>query len=238
MPSVTELTAPYGNFMLQPRPGPDVCEICFNLTDGYSRCYACTKNASWLDVFVPISYSVGLEQLHHVLRSYKRLNGEIGRRFCLDLAAILWRFLDAHEICLARQAGTRRFGLVTTVPSHDHQRRLQTIVSQLVTPTRARHEPLLRRSKAELSQHQFDPQKFEATRSLENASVLLIDDTWTTGASAQSAAAALKHAGAQTVAAVTIGRHLNRGWRENDRRLRGLPSPYDWGRCAHCATSD
>src|SRR5205085_3801165 len=70
VPSVAELTAPYGNFMLAPRRGPGVCEVCFNLTDGYSRCYACTKNQPWLDAFVPISYSVGLEQLHHVLRSY------------------------------------------------------------------------------------------------------------------------------------------------------------------------
>jgi orotate phosphoribosyltransferase len=64
--------------------------------------------------------------------------------------------------------------------------------------------------------------------------VLLIDDTWTTGASAQSAAAVLKQAGARTVAAVVIGRHLNRGWHENDQRLRRLPRPFDWSRCAFC----
>ena len=58
--------------------------------------------------------------------------------------------------------------------------------------------------------------------------MLLIDDTWTTGASAQSAAAALKQAGAATVAAVVIGRHLNRDWHENDRRIRGIAQPFDW----------
>ena len=64
--------------------------------------------------------------------------------------------------------------------------------------------------------------------------MLLIDDTWTTGASAQSAAAALKAAGAGPVAAVVIGRHLNREWHENDRRLRGITRPFDWSRCALC----
>ena len=64
--------------------------------------------------------------------------------------------------------------------------------------------------------------------------MLLIDDTWTTGASAQSAAAALKAAGADR-AAVVIGRHLNREWHENDRRLRGIARPFDWGTCALCA---
>jgi hypothetical protein len=36
------------------------------------------------------------------------------------------------------------------------------------------------------------------------------------------------------VAAVVIGRHVNRNWHENDRRLRALPR-FDWGRCALCA---
>ena len=39
--------------------------------------------------------------------------------------------------------------------------------------------------------------------------VLLIDDTWTTGGHVQSAAAALKAAGAGRVVAVVLGRHLN-----------------------------
>jgi predicted amidophosphoribosyltransferase len=237
MASATELSAPYGNFMLAPRRGPGVCEICFNLTAGYRRCYACTKNASCLDAFLPISYSVGLEQLHHVLRSYKRLDNDIGRRFCLDLAAVLWHFLQLHETCVARQAGVEAFELVTTVPSRDPQRRLEQIVSQLVGPTAARHEVLLTRD-SEPPAHRFEPRKFTAVRRLEAVSILLIDDTWTTGASAQSAAAALKRGGASRVAAVTIGRHLNRAWHENDRRLRSITQPFDWDHCALCATSD
>jgi hypothetical protein len=31
-----------------------------------------------------------------------------------------------------------------------------------------------------------------------------------------------------------IGRHLNREWRQNDRRLRELVRPFDWTRCALC----
>ncbi len=64
--------------------------------------------------------------------------------------------------------------------------------------------------------------------------MLLIDDTWTTGANAQSAAAALKSAGAGPVAAVVIGRHLNREWHENDRHIRGIARQFEWSRCALC----
>ena len=84
-----------------------------------------------------------------------------------------------------------------------------------------------------MADREFDPRRFEVTRRLSGESVLLIDDTWTTGASAQSAAAALAEAGAGAVAAVVIGRYLNRDWHENDRRLRALPRPFQWDICAH-----
>jgi hypothetical protein len=41
------------------------------------------------------------------------------------------------------------------------------------------------------------------------ADVLVVDDTWVSGGSAQSAAAALKLAGAKRVAIVVLGRHVN-----------------------------
>jgi hypothetical protein len=56
---------------------------------------------------------------------------------------------------------------------------------------------------------ELQPDLFTAQRRLDGARVLLIDDTWTTGARAQSAAAAAKLAGAREVAVVVLGRHLN-----------------------------
>jgi hypothetical protein len=239
MPSVRELSALYENVMLGPRRGPNVCHICFNFTDGYTRCYACDHGARVLDAVSPVSYSVAREQLHHALASYKRLDGEVARRLGASLAAILWRFLVEHECCVARAAGTDRFELVTTVPSgdasRDERQPLRWIVGDLVGPTRARYQRLLRRSDAEVQPRTFSPEKFIADQPIQGRSVLLIDDTWTTGATAQSAAAALKAAGAGPTAAVVIGRHLNRGWHENDRRLRGIERPFEWAKCALCA---
>jgi hypothetical protein len=48
--------------------------------------------------------------------------------------------------------------------------------------------------------------------------VLLADDTWVSGGSAQSAAVALKLAGAARVAIVVLGRHLD----PEDPRSHGL----------------
>ncbi len=239
MPSVRELSALYENVMLGPRRGSDVCRTCFNFTNGYERCYACDHGRLVLDAIAPISYSVAREQLHHALASYKRLDGDVARRLGASLAAILWRFLAEHERCLACAAGTDAFELVTTVPSGDRARDelhpLRWIVGDLVAPTRTRHERLLRRSDVEAQPRAFSPGRFVATRPLQGSSVLLIDDTWTTGASAQSAAATLRAAGAGPIAAVVIGRHLNREWHENDRRIRGIARPFDWSTCGLCA---
>jgi predicted amidophosphoribosyltransferase len=238
MPTVAELTAVYGNFMLGPRRGPGVCRTCFNLTDGYDRCYACTHIESWLDAMAPISYSVAHEQLHHALAAYKRAPIVVAGRFQVELAAVLWRHLDRHESCLAREAQTKRFDLVTTVPSsdphRDAQHPLHRIVAELVKPTRDRYARVLTRSAIPTRPHEFNDQKFEPTTDLTDRSVLLIDDTWTMGANAQSAGAALKRNGATTVAALAIGRHVNRDWGQNDRRLRALESPFDWDRCPLC----
>jgi predicted amidophosphoribosyltransferase len=240
VPTVAELTAVYGNFMISPRAGPGVCERCFNLTSGFGRCYACAHTPQWLDVVAPISYSVGREQLHHALASYKRLTGEPARRFTVELAAVLWRHLARHEPCIARSApiATAQFDVVTTVPSSDPRRDqhhpLRTIVGDLAAPTRERYELLLRRSAVPVNAHTFHREKYTPIRRLDGTSVLLIDDTWTTGANAQGAACALKSTGASTVAALVIGRHINRDWGENDARLRAGRAPFTWDECPYC----
>lgn len=52
--------------------------------------------------------------------------------------------------------------------------------------------------------------------------VLVVDDTWVSGGSAQSAAAALKLAGARRVAVVVLGRHVNPASRASARFLQEL----------------
>lgn len=56
------------------------------------------------------------------------------------------------------------------------------------------------------------------------ADMLLVDDTWVSGASAQSAAAALKAAGARRVALVVIGRHVDPADPRSAEFLRTLRS--------------
>jgi hypothetical protein len=236
VPTVAELSAPYGNFMLGPRPGPGVCEVCCDLTAGGTRCFGCAHNSGWLDAVAPISYSVAHEQLHHVLAGYKRGHGTVAERFRVELAAVLWRFLAEHETCVAQAAGTSSFEVVTTVPSssalRDPGHPLPTIVGELVGATQGRYERLLRPGPGPAAPREFSLARYTATGPVGGRSILLLDDTWTTGASVHSAAATLKRAGAGVVAVVVIGRHLHREFADNDRRLRALPQPFDWSGCA------
>lgn len=242
MATVCDLSDPYANFMVGPRRGAGVCTSCFNFTRGYEHCYSCARGELWLATVVPISYSIGGEQLHRALMGYKRLSGEVARRLTVGLAAVLWRFLATHEGCVAAAAGVDAFELVTTVPSgvqeRDAAHPLRRVVGELIRPTRSRYRPVLGRSSLAIRPREVNAGKFEPRFPLHGETVLLIDDTWTTGASARSAAAALERAGAGHVAAVVIGRHINRKWHENDRRLRALDSPFDWSRCPVCYSGE
>lgn len=57
--------------------------------------------------------------------------------------------------------------------------------------------------------------------------VLVVDDTWTSGAKVQSAAVALKDAGAAQVTALVVGRWCNYTWPEHRAMLDSLTEPYD-----------
>ncbi len=226
--------------LLSPRYGLGVCPRCLNLTDGAGLCRACRASEHHLAAVVPISYSVGGEWLHQLIASYKRDADPSVPDALAVLARLCSDFLSKHERCVAGVAGLTEFQLVTTVPSSDPRRDvrhpLRTMVADLMVPTRRRYEHLLTRSAGPATPRALDAGRYEPTRRLHGEAVLLIDDMWTSGASAPSAAAALLAAGAGGVAAVVIARHLNRGWHENDVRLRRLAREnFDPGRCVICA---
>jgi hypothetical protein len=82
----------------------------------------------------------------------------------------------------------------------------------LLSPYLALTEVTLAVRPGEPLERSLNPWRFAADRGAAGAagaSVLLLDDTWVSGASAQSAAVALRMAGARHVAVVVLGRHVN-----------------------------
>ncbi len=239
MPSVAELSDPLANVMLSPAAMPGrICATCTTpIANAYTRCYACSQQPDHLAAVLPVAYSVGGEQYHLALRHYKDgRTPALRNRLTVQLAAVLWRFLLRHEAHLAEAAGVERFDRVITVPSHAPQRDedrpgLRRLVGELCGPTRDRYERLLRATGSGTSQRRIERDRYAAVGRLGSDAIMLIDDTWTTGSRAQSAALALADAGAGAVALVVLGRHVNREFADNDRRLRTLPRPFEWDRC-------
>ena len=241
MATVAELSEPYAAFMRNPlAPGSEqICEVCLRFTEGrFSTCYQCGHRDRHTDAVLPISYTGKDGQLYHSLAQYKRhWDQRVARQLGLQLAAVLWRFLVLHERCLAGTAGAgESFDLVTTVPSseiaRDEAHPLRRMVADTVGPTRDRYQRLLVRSDVQADKRDVVPEKFTATTDLNGASVLLVDDTWVTGGSVQSAAGALKGAGAGAVGAVVFARLIDEAHREDGDRLKKLTKHFDWATCA------
>jgi len=222
MATVGELSEPYLNHQVSALPpGEGVCAVCRTaVTPGFRYCRACGDargyGARRADVVVPIALAVKREQLAHELWQYKSdTDPRVRQRLEIRLAAVLWRFLSAHEACAARACAVDGFTLVTTVPRttvRAGENPLARLVGTVIGHTSQRYEPLLTPSDGatDLSRN-ARADRYRATRELPGARVLLIDDAWTTGSRVQSAAIALRAAGAATVV-VVIGRHFDRSF--------------------------
>jgi predicted amidophosphoribosyltransferase len=225
--TVFELSEPYRNHLIPVLPpGPGVCAVCWTAVDpDFRLCFQCNTARTQFrrrlaDVVVPIALAVKREQLAHELWHYKYdVDTSVRARLGTRLASVLWRFLGEHEEHIAENVGVPEFDVVTTVPGtreHEGEHPLEHIVGTIVGQTKGRFEPLLTRGPgAGASSHSLAADRYRPTRALHNdPAVLLIDDTWTTGGNAQSAALALRAAGAATVAIVVIGRHFDRSFRD------------------------
>jgi hypothetical protein len=223
--TVFDLSEPYRNHLVSVLPpGRGVCAICWTAVDpGYRLCCPCriaqdAYGRRFADVVVPIALSVKRGQFAHELWHYKYdADATTRRRLGFRLAAVLWRFLGQHEVHVAEALGVAQFGIVTTVRGtrqRDDEHPLVRIVWTLVGQTRSRYQPLLALGPdASVEGRAVLADRYRATQALtDHPAVLLIDDTWTTGGRAQSAAIALRRAGAGKVATVVMGRHFDRSF--------------------------
>ncbi len=241
--TVDDVAAPYANYLVRvPRAAVDVCEVCHSLVDPqYARCYPCHEAVQRLphtaDVVSFISLAPNTTQMATELWTYKRMDirESLRRPRQTGLAAVLWKWLALHENCMARHVDTTKFDLITTVPSTSGRtgtHPLEDLVSKVVVGSGDRYAPLLGLAATTTSHRAFTPDRFTVTASPAGRTVLVIDDTWTTGAHAQSAAAALKAAGATAVGILAIGRWINVRWKTTPEWLhqhRG--DDWDWNRC-------
>jgi hypothetical protein len=158
------------------------------------------------DVVVPIAYAVKGGEHARNLWLYK--SGDPGATAALR--ALLVVFLHDHGPCAWRRAGMSAPTHVALIPSGRGRPGPHPLWSLAAPLLAVPWAGLSLRSRDDQEIRDLDPDRFMAQR-VPGARVLLLDDTWTSGASAASATAALKLAGASAVAVIVLGRHVAPG---------------------------
>jgi hypothetical protein len=195
------------------------CQTCRGpVQAGFARCYQCDLahgrfDGLLADVVVPVAYAVKGGQLAADLWRYKSgLSGaaDAGAR----LTAMLSGFLHEHASRVWRSAGMAGGpGLAGVVPSgqgRPGEHPLLGIVASCVdVPVVRLSAPRGAAPRGRGLGDGFAVGWLTVAGPVGGADVLLVDDTWVSGGSAQSAATALKTAGAQRVALVMLGRHVD-----------------------------
>jgi hypothetical protein len=218
--------------LYQPRASA-CCRVCRGPAGpGFGCCYQCAQHVQLgegllADTVVPVSYAVRGTPFAEILWRYKAEGASPEA-----LLALLLVFLHDHATCIWRQAGmsgpdgTSGPDRVAVVPSGCGRPGAHPLL-QLISPYL--RLPLARLDMQPGEQgRDLNADRFRAAGTA-GAQVLLLDDTWVSGASAQSAAVALKRAGAAKVAIVVLGRHLNPA----EPRARALAArPFDMATCA------
>lgn len=191
-------------------PGTGVCRVCRSSAGvGFATCFQCAQHAkasrTLADAVVPVSYALKGQQHAHNLAAYKFTPpSQSAQRALLSLGLV---FLRTHIACLSARAGGD-FTHLSVVPStkgrigaHPIDGLLQSVSLPRVQAVAITPYPPDDRA--------FHHDRFSVDAVPPRSRVLLVDDTWTTGARIQSLSHALKAAGASSVVAVVLGRHVN-----------------------------
>lgn len=176
---------------------------------------------------MPISMSVDSDLLHRHLRGYKDDRSlQVRSRMTRRLAALIAVFMRNHATCVGP------FDTLALVPSAARVA-LEPVIN-LIPTLREAYTPSLEAipgfSKADLS-----TDRFRLLRQVDGERVLLMDDTFASGATLFSAAATLRGAGAEIVGPIVLGRHLRPSWPPSSELLAWLRQrTWDETRCCRC----
>jgi len=143
-----------------------------------------------------------------VLKDYKRSpDARVRERHLLQVGAILHRFLFNHRDHIAAAAQSY-WDFVTIVPTKGQREESHPLEQAILLgePLRDEYERLLEPADVGRIDRAASSDRGYKASNAEGKKVLLLDDTFTTGATFQSAASALTLGGAQVVAGVVIGR--------------------------------
>jgi hypothetical protein len=190
------------------------CSVCGTPVDGYQRCYRCyqaTNTLGTADLVVPLTYGIERTQSAILLRHYKDdVSAAARQQHARVIFRLIYLGIMLHESCVAKIVGQPVTSRVT-VPSLKGRGGVHPLTA-LARAMKAVDETLeLLPAPGATNNRIISGSQFEIVpkRSLKGQHVVVLDDTWTTGSRTQSAALALRDAGADHVSVMVIGRWLS-----------------------------
>lgn len=216
-------------------PGPGICDVCRGPAPESRLCDVCASTRAVLggatcDHTFFLAYADGhnpdgRSQSAQTMRQYKAQPPS--ERNATDVQLLTNTSTGLHDQCMLEAESGQGWDVATFVPSRTPRTVLHPVagiarnVARLTSDDPARGGPhRIRRVLIEAgpvdTPRSADAGRFavpNAVRSIVTGRrVLLIDDTWTSGTSMQSAAAALKAAGAASVTGLCVARWLSWNW--------------------------
>ena len=195
-----------------------VCAECLGpVNEGFDRCYACEQLfVSWNGAtrlsgqVVPMTTALNPSHWYRFLLTYKRGLSEHE----VALGALTAVYLDQHRSAISSLLGGSPTS-ISVVPSkrgisYEEQPLRRALARVEGLRPQIRH--LLRHTGQSVARRAYVPRAFEPVSPLADERVLLIEDTWVTGATALSAAGALLDHGAVAVVILPIARDIDSGF--------------------------
>jgi hypothetical protein len=187
------------------------CGVCATPVNGYPLCWRCRDHqriSGMADLVAPLAYAVDGTKSAAVLRNFKNHPRRRERARCGSIVRETLRLgVSLHEQCVGTMVGQPVSARVV-IPSLTSRIGIHPMLSIADTLGLA-GDVVLRPALDARCDRVVDPEKFIIHGAVSGRHVLVLDDVWTTGSNAQSAALALRRAGAAAVSVVVIARWLN-----------------------------
>lgn len=212
-----------------------VCRCCLGpVRSGFDMCHACHvlfRHGGAPEVLqgniVPITTVINPGLWYTKLQTYKTLQKEHGAL----LASLVYEYTRTHQEEIRRSLGGDP-SFITVVPSKrgidfEHQplrlalARIKPLADMLVEAVRFKNTESLGRK-------EYNPSVFRASKNSAGKRIVLIEDTWVTGATALSSAGCLLEAGAESVLILTVARMVEASfWDKDHPYLVAMKVPFD-----------
>lgn len=223
--------------VLPPHPGDGVCPICRTWRDdGHPWCGNCVQHADQLGEapvpVLPITLYRKPSEAREWVTNYKNRDDENAATYSVNVASIVERFFKENHSRL--QAGVGGFDAVCMVPPTTNPLPGPLVIALDALPSWHLGPviQLLRRGPGELGKRRASPDAFVADESaVAGKSLVLLDDVYTSGSTAQSCGTAIRAAGGDPKAIVVVGRRINPDYSPLAlslwERQRAMPFAYD-----------